>query len=123
MSKSKRNYEELRTIAEHCFLFPQLSTMNEEFVGEFMFNHEAVAATFQPQEDRKARSDRTLQIMEDVNKLTGLLSLGDMTLGQVGERIVIGRARMDEALASVTISGKVLSYMDEKLRYLTLAEK
>lgn len=123
MSKSKRNYKEMRAIAEHCFLFPQLSTMNEEFVGEFMLNHEAVASEFHPQEDRAARSDRTLQIMEDVNKLTALLSLGDMTLGQVGERLVIGRERMDQALASVTISGTVSSYMDDKLRYLTLAEK
>ena len=123
MSKSTRNYNELRAIAEYCFLFPQLSTMNEEFVGEFMFNHEGVAADLHKDESRKQRSDRTIQIMEDVNVLTGLLSLKDMTPSEISDHLAIGRERMEQALASVIKSGTVFSYMDEKIRYYTLAEK
>ena len=121
MCKNKKSYSEMRAIAENCFLFPQLSTMNEEFVGEFMFNHEAVASELHPQENRAQRSDRTLQIMEDANLLAGLLSLGDMTASQVNERITIGRERMEQALSSLTISRKISSYMDDKIRYLTLS--
>lgn len=123
MSKSQKSYNELRTIAEYCFLFPQLSTMNEEFVGEFMLNHEGVAADLHKDEGRKQRSDRTIQIMEDVNVLTGLLSLKDMTPSELSDHTEIGRERMEQALASVMKSGAVFSYMDEKIRYYTLAEK
>ena len=123
MSKSQRSYNELRTIAEECFKFPQLSTQNEEFVGEFMFNHEGVAAQIHKDESRKQRSDRTIQIMEDVNLVTGLLSLKDMTPSEVNDHAAIGRERMEQAIASVIKSGTVFSYMDEKIRYYTLAEK
>ena len=123
MSKSRKSYEELKAIAEYCFLFPQLSTMNEEFVGEFMFNHEAVAADLHKDESRKQRSNRTIQIMEDVNLVTGLLSLKDMTPSEVNDHAAIGRERMEQAIASVIKSGTVFSYMDEKVRYYTLAEK
>ena len=123
MSKSTQNYNELRAIAEYCFLFPQLSTMNEDFVGEFMFNHEGVAADLHKDESRKQRSERTIQIMEDVNVLTGLLSLKDMTPSEISDHLAIGRERMEQALASVIKSGTVFSYMDEKIRYYTLAEK
>jgi len=123
MSKSQRSYSELRAIAEYCFLFPQLSTMNEEFVGEFMFNHEGVAAQLHKDENRKQRSDRTIQIMEDVNVLTGLLSLKDMTPSELSDHADVGRERMEQALASVMKDGTVFSYMDEKVRYYTLAEK
>ena len=123
MSKSQRSYNELRTIAENCFKFPQLSTRNEEFVGEFMFNHEGVAAQLHKDERRKQRSDRTIQIMEDVNVLTGLLSLKDMTPSELSDHADVGRERMEQALASVMKDGTVFSYMDEKVRYYTLTEK
>jgi hypothetical protein len=123
MSKNETSYREMRAIAEHCFLFPQLSTMNEEFVGEFMFNHEAIAADLKPDEDRKARSDRTVQIMEDANTMIGLLFLKDMTPSELNEHLAFGKERMEQALASVIKSGTVFSYMEEKIRYYTLAEK
>jgi len=97
--------------------------MNEEFVGEFMFNHEGVAADLHKEERRKQRSDRTIQIMEDVNLLTGLLSLKDMTPSELSDHADVGRERMEQALASVMKDGTVFSYMDEKVRYYTLAEK
>lgn len=121
MCKNKKSYTELRAISEYCFLFPQLSTMNEEFVGEFMFNHEAVASQLHPQENRAERSNRTIQIMEDANILASLLSLGDMTTSQINERLNIGRERIEQALESLTISRRISSYMDDKIRYLTLA--
>ena len=123
MFKNETSYREMRAIAENCFLFPQLSTMNEEFVGEFMFNHEAVAANLKPDEDRKARSSRTIQIMEDVNSLISLLFLKDMTPSEMNEHLAFGRERMEQALASVIKSGTVFYYMEDKIRYYTLADK
>lgn len=121
MSESRKSYKEMRAIAEHCFLFPQLSTMNEEFVGEFMFSHEAIAASLHPDEDRKQRSDRAIQIMEDVNKLIALLSLKDMTPSEINEHLDFGKERMEQALASVLKTGTVFFYMEDKIRYYTIA--
>ena len=119
MSKSRKSYEELRAIAEYCFLFPQLSTMNEEFVGEFMFNHEAVAADLHKDENRKQRSDRTIRIMEDVNALLGLLSLRNMTMSEITDLMPLGLERMNQAMDSMKKQRLVDFYMMEQTRYFT----
>jgi len=117
MSKSPRSHKELRAVAHHCFLFPQISTMNEEFVGEFMFNHEAVAADLHSGENREQRGNRTICIMEDANALHGMLSLRDMTMSEITERMPIGSERMTQAMKSLSLRRLIDSYTENQIRY------
>ena len=120
MSKSKRSYDELRTIAENCFKFPQLATRNEDFVGDFMFNHEAIAAQMHKDERRPDRSKRTIRIMEDVNALLGLLSLRDMTMSEITTLMPLGLERMNQAMESMNRLLLVDFYMENQTRYFTV---
>ena len=120
MSERTRSYSELKTIAENCFRFPQIATRNEEFVGDFMFNHEGIAAKLHKEERRDQRSKRTIQIMEDANALRGLLSLRDMTMSEITDRMPLGLERMGQAMESLKKQRIVDFYMDNQPRFFTL---
>lgn len=113
----KLRKKELCLIAENCFKFPKLSTENEDFVGQFMLNHESIAAAMYEEESRHERSERTVCIMEDANIIHGLLLLKPMTMAEISERISISPERLAQAMKSMKKQNMVTWEIENQTRH------